>query len=122
MYCKEFLKLKTVTETVYNGQVTLSTQFLEQNDLVIPPPPPPNHLSTTVSLGTYPPPTQPSQHHSFFRNLPPSPPNHLSTTVETETLPNHFSLTLCYNDLITLVRLTADYGKASYFKFFQSHM
>ena len=40
---------------------------------------------------------------------------------KTETLPNHFSLTLCYNDL-TLVRLTADYGKASYFKFFQSHM
>ena len=29
---------------------------------------------------------------------------------KTETLPNHFSLTLCYNDL-TLVRLTADYGK-----------
>lgn len=40
---------------------------------------------------------------------------------KTETLPNHFSLMLCYNDL-TLVRLTADYGKASYFKSFQSHM
>ena len=40
---------------------------------------------------------------------------------KTEILPNHFSLTLCYNDL-TLVRLTADYGKASYFKFFLSHM
>lgn len=39
---------------------------------------------------------------------------------KTDTLPNHFSLTLCYNDL-TLVR-AADYGKASYFKFFQSHM
>lgn len=40
---------------------------------------------------------------------------------KTETLPNHFSLTLCYNDL-ALVRLTADYGKASYYKSFQSHM
>ena len=40
---------------------------------------------------------------------------------KSKTLLNLFSLKLCYNDL-TLVRLTADYGKASYFKFFQSHM
>ena len=40
---------------------------------------------------------------------------------KTETLQNLFSLKLCYNDL-ALVRLTADYGKASYCKSFQSHM
>lgn len=62
--------------------------------------------------------TKPSQ--MLAQNV--SPVLQLKTYVgKTETLLNLFSLKLCYNDL-ALVRLTADYGKASYYKSFQSHM
>ena len=47
----EGLTLKTsASESLYDGQFTLSTQFIKPNYLVILPP---------------------TQHHSFFRNLPP---------------------------------------------------
>ena len=71
-------------ESLYGGQITLSTQLIKPNYLVILPP---------------------TQHHSFFRNVPPKPPGYRDlVSSATQATMDQIIIFCCTKNVMTIHR------------------